>query len=367
MIDKISGNDVYGYTEQDQKKRKSPAVRAYENTPGQKKAAEQNAGSKRRTDSRPDASKQGSQGVILDLSNNAKKGKKAAENAGSFSVSSALRKLFSPIIQWLKEFWESDGAPKSSAGKSTAGFAGMASLAEPTSSAEEALSENKGHKASAEAQSSAGQLAENGGQPAEESMSAVQMRSGSGTDDEGRIGEAGIDKEGRAGEAGNALSGSASVNEERAGEAAAAEQMLSGSISDWQLGSAHAADDLTAETDRAYEILKNGFHGAADGHVQTETDGAYEILKNRPAAHELDELPPLEDIDDLPSYGAISEEALKSGSLQQIEQLLTRNGARQPARNSDLLTFYDRFGKLIELDETERHRVLFGDKNVMKL
>ena len=68
MIDKISGNDVYGYTEQDQKKRKSPAVRAYENTPGQKKAAEQNAGSKRRTD----ASRQGSQGVILDLSNNAK-------------------------------------------------------------------------------------------------------------------------------------------------------------------------------------------------------------------------------------------------------------------------------------------------------
>ena len=365
MIDKISGNDVYGYTEQDQKKRKSPAVRAYENTPGQKKAAEQNAGSKRRTD----ASRQGSQGVILDLSNNAKKEKKAAENAGSFSVSSALRKLFSPIIQWLKEFWESDGAPKSSAGKSTAGLAGMASLAEPTSSAEEALSENKGHKASAEAQRSAGQLAETGGQPAEESMSAVQMRSGSGTDNEGRTGEAGIDNEGRTGEAGNALSGSASVNEERAGEAAAAEQMLSGSISDWpfESGSAHAADDLAAETDRAYEILKNGFYGAADGHVQTETDRAYEILKNRPAAHELDELPPLEDIGDLPSYGAISEEALKSGSLQQIEQLLTRNGARQPARNSDLLTYYDRFGKLIELDETERHRVLFGDKNVMKL
>ena len=34
MIDKIKGNDVYGYA--DQKKRKNQAVRAYENTPGQK-------------------------------------------------------------------------------------------------------------------------------------------------------------------------------------------------------------------------------------------------------------------------------------------------------------------------------------------
>ena len=32
MIDKIKGNDVYGYA--DQKKRKNLAVRAYENTPG---------------------------------------------------------------------------------------------------------------------------------------------------------------------------------------------------------------------------------------------------------------------------------------------------------------------------------------------
>lgn len=59
--------------------------------------------------------------------------------------------------------------------------------------------------------------------------------------------------------------------------------------------------------------------------------------------------------------------AAKAGDLKQIEQLLTRNGARRPARNSDLLTYYDRRGKIVEMDETQRHRVLFGDKNVLKL
>lgn len=39
----------------------------------------------------------------------------------------------------------------------------------------------------------------------------------------------------------------------------------------------------------------------------------------------------------------------------------------QPARNSDLLTYYDRKGMLVEMDESEKHRVLFGDKHVLKL
>lgn len=38
-----------------------------------------------------------------------------------------------------------------------------------------------------------------------------------------------------------------------------------------------------------------------------------------------------------------------------------------PAHNSDLLTYYDRRGKLVEMDESSKHRVLFGDKHVLKL
>lgn len=64
---------------------------------------------------------------------------------------------------------------------------------------------------------------------------------------------------------------------------------------------------------------------------------------------------------------AVKKAALKSGSLSQIEQLVTQNGSKRLAHNSDLLTYYDRRGKFVEMDETEKHRVLFGDKNILKL
>ena len=64
---------------------------------------------------------------------------------------------------------------------------------------------------------------------------------------------------------------------------------------------------------------------------------------------------------------ALADRAVKSGDLRQIERVLTQNGAKRLAHNSDLLTYYDRRGKFVEMDETEKHRVLFGDKNVLKL
>uniref|UniRef100_N2A6J4 Uncharacterized protein n=1 Tax=Eubacterium plexicaudatum ASF492 TaxID=1235802 RepID=N2A6J4_9FIRM len=63
----------------------------------------------------------------------------------------------------------------------------------------------------------------------------------------------------------------------------------------------------------------------------------------------------------------IKEAALKSRNLDRIEQLVTQNGTKRLAHNSDLLTYYDRRGKFVELDETEKYRVLFGDKNILKL
>lgn len=79
------------------------------------------------------------------------------------------------------------------------------------------------------------------------------------------------------------------------------------------------------------------------------------------------ELPPLDEVNEIPDYEFMLEDAIKSRDLQKMEQLLTKNGDRRPARHSDLLTYYDRRGKLVEMDDTAKHRVLFGDKNIMKL
>ena len=292
MIDKIKGNDVYGYA--DQKKRKNPAVRAYENTPGQKEAAGHKIDQKRGTGSMKQPEK-GSQGVILDLSSQSGREKaKAAQTDGealSGVLTQTLRKLFAPVIRWLKNFWESDTAAAGNAGKMRPG-----------------------------SNQAAGQIQ---GQTEEMALTAQQETSEYTAQQKDAAADIqGQTEDGRSGVLGTAASDLIQGSLEQAGEAA----------------------DLTAQT--AYEILESS-------RIETEDD--------------LQGLPPLEDIDDLPKYGAISDEAVKSGNLEQIEQLLTRNGARQLAHNSDLLTYYDRRGRLIELDETQRYRVLHGDKNVLKL
>ena len=66
-------------------------------------------------------------------------------------------------------------------------------------------------------------------------------------------------------------------------------------------------------------------------------------------------------------YQSMLDDAVKSGDLKRAEQILTQNGKRRLAHHSDLLTYYDRRGNLVELDDTERHRVLFGDKNIFRL
>lgn len=82
---------------------------------------------------------------------------------------------------------------------------------------------------------------------------------------------------------------------------------------------------------------------------------------------ELPDLPPLDEMDGEMDVQPALKEAVKSRSLQQLEQALTLNGEKRLAHNSDLLTYYDRKGNLVELDETEKHRVLYGDKNILKL
>lgn len=334
MIDKIKGNDVYGYA--DQKKRKNPAVRAYENTPGQKEAAGHKIDQKRGTGSMKQPEK-GSQGVILDLSSQSGREKaKAAQTDGealSGVLTQTLRKLFAPVIRWLKNFWESDTAAVGHTGKMRPGSKADAGGLQPQQGAagqiDASMQQQKDaagidvemSAAQGAAEHTAGQIQ---GQTEEMALTAqqetseytAQQQKDAAADIQGQT------EDGRSGVLGTAASDLIQGSLEQAGEAA----------------------DLTAQT--AYEILESS-------RIETEDD--------------LQGLPPLEDIDDLPKYGAISDEAVKSGNLEQIEQLLTRNGARQLAHNSDLLTYYDRRGRLIELDETQRYRVLHGDKNVLKL
>ena len=334
MIDKIKGNDVYGYA--DQKKRKNPAVRAYENTPGQKEAAGHKIDQKRGTGSMKQPEK-GSQGVILDLSSQSGREKaKAAQTDGealSGVLTQTLRKLFAPVIRWLKNFWESDTAAAGNAGKMRPGSnqadaGGLQPQQGAAGQIDASMQQQKDaagidvemSAAQGAAEHTAGQIQ---GQTEEMALTAQQETSEYTAQQKDAAADIqGQTEDGRSGVLGTAASDLIQGSLEQAGEAA----------------------DLTAQT--AYEILESS-------RIETEDD--------------LQGLPPLEDIDDLPKYGAISDEAVKSGNLEQIEQLLTRNGARQLAHNSDLLTYYDRRGRLIELDETQRYRVLHGDKNVLKL
>lgn len=58
---------------------------------------------------------------------------------------------------------------------------------------------------------------------------------------------------------------------------------------------------------------------------------------------------------------------LRNGDLNQVISLLTDNGKRAAARNSTLLTYYDRNGNMVEPNASDRERILYGDRNTRKL
>lgn len=238
LVDKINGNSSYDFP--GSQKRKNPAVKAYENTPGSKDAAGKRAGGVSGKNG-ANAFERKDSGVILDLSGKSVGRRKAhaAVRKKDGSWKDALRKLVAPVVQWLKDFWNSDASGEGQAGPSV-------HETEETGSA---------------------------GQP---------------------------------------------------------------------------ADDLES-------IQTNGIQESAQPGDVLESDGMQESMR-------LDD-----DLESMQQLKALADRAVKSGDLRQIEQFLTQNGTKRLAHNSDLLTYYDRRGKFVEMDETEKHRVLFGDKNVLKL
>lgn len=58
---------------------------------------------------------------------------------------------------------------------------------------------------------------------------------------------------------------------------------------------------------------------------------------------------------------------LRSGNLEQVLSLLTDNGKRTIAKNSTLLTYYDKSGRLTSINPSDRERILHGDRHSKSL
>lgn len=58
---------------------------------------------------------------------------------------------------------------------------------------------------------------------------------------------------------------------------------------------------------------------------------------------------------------------LRSGNIEQVLSLVTENGQKTMAKNSTLLTYYDRSGKIAPLSASDQERILHGDRNMKKL
>lgn len=58
---------------------------------------------------------------------------------------------------------------------------------------------------------------------------------------------------------------------------------------------------------------------------------------------------------------------LRSGNLEQVISLLTDDGRKSVAKNSTLLTYYDKNGKLTQLSASDRERILHGDRHARTL
>ncbi len=61
------------------------------------------------------------------------------------------------------------------------------------------------------------------------------------------------------------------------------------------------------------------------------------------------------------------QQSLRNGDMEQVISLLTENGKRTVAKNSTLLTSYDKNGRVVEPNASDRQRALYGDKNTLKL
>ncbi len=95
----------------------------------------------------------------------------------------------------------------------------------------------------------------------------------------------------------------------------------------------------------------------------------------RPGGSILREQEDILDASDEASVLALEEErrnreirqSLRNGDMEHVISLLTDNGRKTIAKNSNLLTSYDKNGRVVEPNASDRERALHGDRNTWTL
>ena len=113
---------------------------------------------------------------------------------------------------------------------------------------------------------------------------------------------------------------------------------------------------LTSAAKKAVAAVRNFFYTLWNG-PEEKTEA------------ELSEVPPAEAVSapaDTTETDPL-QEILKSRDKEQLVRYLTEDGRRPPARSTDLLTSYDRSGRIVAIDPSDRQLILKGTFGDIKL
>ncbi len=132
---------------------------------------------------------------------------------------------------------------------------------------------------------------------------------------------------------------------------------------------------LQAVKDLLYRIWNDAPEEVTSSEVTPEevvryTEEYYAMKGISPTQHTVEtEIPETEK-----APGSVSAEqeekirkSLRSGNLEQVISLLTDDGRRTIAKNSTLLTYYDKNGRLTQINASDRERILHGDRHTRTL
>lgn len=126
------------------------------------------------------------------------------------------------------------------------------------------------------------------------------------------------------------------------------------------------SEDVTPEEAERYTEEYYAMKGISPERTEEKAEAAHPETEANPTAE-----PPVETPQAYKAYQAARDEKirghLRSGNLEQVINLLTDDGKRSVAKNSTLLTYYDKNGKLTQINASDRERILHGDRNVRKL
>lgn len=99
----------------------------------------------------------------------------------------------------------------------------------------------------------------------------------------------------------------------------------------------------------------------------------YYALKGITSREEIQPKPPVSGEEEMTSTVNVGnrdaeiQKYLHSGNLEQVLNLLTDNGKRSIAKNSTLLTYYDKSGRLTPVNPSDSERILHGDRRTKTL